>query len=124
MGKGEAACALPTTEALRIAGLKRYGKNSSKFHEAVHDGFYPCVMRTRQGATRIFARHHLVGLCVFRRLLDLGLPGSKAGPAACEAQLFAELYPSAPAWVWDAGDGVRVKVDLSPIWKAIDGKAP
>ena len=122
MAKGDAARTVPITEALQIAGLKPYGVSSqTPFHEAVHDGFYPCAPATRSGSKRRFERHHLVGLCVFRRLLDLGLPARVSGPAACEAQLFAELYPSAPAWVWDAGDGIRVKVDLSPIWKAIDG---
>ncbi|MCG7357110.1 hypothetical protein MHL39_10715 [Roseomonas mucosa] len=116
---------MPIAEALRIAGLRPYGNSlQTAFHEAVKGGFYPCAPATQPGSKRRFERHHLAGLCVFRHLLDFGLSARVAGPIACEAQLFAELYPAATVWVWDAMDGIKLRVDLSPIWKAIDGQAP
>jgi hypothetical protein len=73
---------IKTALACEMAELDR-----DRFNEAVAAGHYPCAPETRPGSSRIFSVDDCVALYIYARLIDDGIPPSRAGGMICEVFL-------------------------------------
>lgn len=78
--------------ACRVARIDR-----DRFNEHVAAGRYPCAPATTAGKARLFDPDDMIGLYLFRELLDDGLNAARAGAIACEVSNAARAHPEAPA---------------------------
>ena len=83
---------LSTIMACKVAGLDR-----QRFNEAVSAGFYSCAPETVPGKSRKFAPDDVIGLRLYRELLDDGHTKQRAGQVACAVAIAAKFNPSSKA---------------------------
>lgn len=83
---------LTTTAACRVARINR-----DRFNEHVAAGHYPCAPKTTPGRARLFDPDDMIGLWLFRELMDDGLGAKSAGEIACAVAMVARLNPEARA---------------------------
>lgn len=83
---------LTTKAACRVARIDR-----DRFNEHVAAGRYPCAPGTIPGRARVFDPDDMIGLWLFRELMDDGFDASRAGSIACDVALAARQNPDAPA---------------------------
>lgn len=83
---------LTTMAACRVATIDR-----DRFNEHVAAGHFPCAPSTIPGRARLFEPDDMIGLWLFRELMDDGINAARAGAMACEVSRAARLYPDAKA---------------------------
>lgn len=66
--------------ACEIAGIDR-----QRFAEAIASANFPCAPPTARGSARVFDVDDIVVVCIYARLLNLGLQPHRAGTYACQA---------------------------------------
>ncbi|TXM72894.1 hypothetical protein FV226_11135 [Methylobacterium sp. WL12] len=76
--------------ACRVARIDR-----DRLNEHVAAGRYPCAPSTVPGRARLFDPDDMVGLWLFRTLMDDGLTAEAAGFMACEVAKAARMNPEA-----------------------------
>lgn len=74
---------ISTAWAMSIACVNRL-----QFNEAVAAGHYSCAPGTEERSQRLFDFNDLIGLCVFGRMIRLGLSKRIAGDIACKAVMY------------------------------------
>lgn len=105
---------LSTKIACRVARLDR-----QRFNELVAAGAYPCAPATIPGRARYFDPDDMVGLWIFRELMEEGYSPNVAGHIACEVSGAARKSPDAEtitlARHYIAGDvGFAMRTDQVP----------
>jgi len=81
---------LTTVAATRVAGLDR-----QRLNEYISMGDYPCAPATTPGKARLFDPDDVLGLIVFKRLMEEGYSPSAAGKIACKVAEGSRQYPDA-----------------------------
>jgi hypothetical protein len=81
---------LTTKSACRVARIDR-----DRFNEHVAAGRFPCAPNTVPGRARLFDPDDMIGLWLFRELMEDGFEPAKAGEIACEVANAARRYPDA-----------------------------
>lgn len=83
---------LTTKAACRAARLDR-----DRLNEHIAAGAYNCAPDTIPGRARLFDPDDMIGLMLFRELMDDGLDARHAGHIACSVMFAARQAPNAPA---------------------------
>lgn len=79
---------LTTKAACRVAGIDR-----DRLNEYISAGTYPCAPATTHGRARLFDPDDMLGLRLFRELMDDSYSPKVAGPIACAVALAARIQP-------------------------------
>jgi hypothetical protein len=79
---------LTTLAACRVANLDR-----QRFNEYAALREYPCAPATIPGRARLFDPNDMLGLVLFKRLMDDGMSPAPAGRIACAVVSAAKEYP-------------------------------
>lgn len=83
---------LTTAAACRVARIDR-----DRFNEHVAAGTYDCAPETIPGRARLFDPDDMIGLWLFRELMDDGFNAKRAGLIACAVATSARANPDARA---------------------------
>lgn len=83
---------LTAAAACRVARIDR-----DRFNEHVAAGRFPCAPSTIPGRARLFDPDDMIGLWLFRELMDDGFDAVHAGKIACEIARAARANPEARA---------------------------
>lgn len=83
---------LTTKAACHVAKIDR-----DRLNEHIAAGAYNCAPATVPGRARLFDPDDMIGLCLFRELMDDGLDARHAGNIACAVSRAARENPGAPA---------------------------
>ncbi|WP_018964072.1 hypothetical protein [Ancylobacter sp. FA202] len=81
---------LTTVAACRVARIHR-----DRFNEHVASGRFSCAPDTMPGRARLFDPDDMIGLWLFRELMDDGFDATRAGRIACSVAECARLNPEA-----------------------------
>jgi hypothetical protein len=81
---------LTTIAACRVAQINR-----DRFNEHVASGAFPCAPDTVPGRARLFDPDAMIGLYLFRELMDDGFNADRAGKIACAVAGAAKNNPKA-----------------------------
>ena len=81
---------LTTAAACRVARLDR-----DRLNEHVAAGRFPCAPDTIPGRNRVFDPDDMIGLWLFRELMEDGFDATKAGLIACAVAHTARQNPNA-----------------------------
>jgi hypothetical protein len=105
---------LTTKAACRVAKIDR-----DRLNEHIAAGAYDCAPDTIPGRARLFDPNDMIGLWLFRELMQDGFDARAAGKIACSVMFAARETPSAPAisYVQDyfiGGRGFAVPFDMVP----------
>lgn len=93
---------LTTIAACEVARIDR-----DRFNEHVAAGNFPCAPETTAGKARAFDPGDTLALSLFKRFMDDGIAGARAGHMACSIARLAKQYPDARiiAYVLDYFNG-------------------
>ncbi|MBP7334935.1 hypothetical protein [Niveispirillum sp.] len=83
---------LTTVAACRVARIDR-----DRFNEHVAAGRFTCAPNTIPGRARLFDPNDMIGLWLFRELMDDGFEAARAGRIACEVADAARRHPETRA---------------------------
>lgn len=83
---------LTTKAACRVAKIDR-----DRLNEHIAAGAYNCAPDTTPGRARLFDPADMIGLWLFRELMDDGFDARTAGKIACSVMFAARETPTAPA---------------------------
>ena len=88
---------LTTKAACRVARIDR-----DRLNEHIAAGVYNCAPETIPGRARLFEPNDMIGLWLFRELMDDGFDARNAGKIACAIAIAARRNSEAPAisWAW------------------------
>lgn len=81
---------LTVMAACRVARIDR-----DRFNEHVAAGRFPCAPNTVPGRARLFDPDDMIGLWLFRELIDDGFDAASAGLIACAVAYVARQNPNA-----------------------------
>lgn len=79
---------LTAPAACRVARIDR-----DRFNEHVAAGRFPCAPETIPGRARLFDPDDMIGLWLFRELMDDGFDAVHAGRIACAVVVLARMSP-------------------------------